>query len=62
MSVAVSDDDAWIVSGSKDRGVIFWDSKNVIVQCVLQGLGLGYKNSGSGEFLVSFPFLFIIIT
>ena len=51
MSVAVSHDGAWVVSGSKDRGVQFWDSRSAIVQCMLQG----HKNSG--EFLVPFPFL-----
>ena len=45
MSVAVSHDGAWVVSGSKDRGVQFWDSRTAIVQCMLQG----HKNSG--EFL-----------
>ncbi|KAJ7591117.1 chromatin associated protein [Mycena floridula] len=41
LSVAVSHDGAWIVSGSKDRGVQFWDAKTGIVQCMLQG----HKNS-----------------
>jgi WD40 repeat protein len=48
LSVAVSHDGAWVVSGSKDRSVQFWDSKGAIVQCVLQG----HKNSG--EFLLVF--------
>ena len=48
MSVAVSHDGAWVVSGSKDRGVQFWASRTAIVQCMLQG----HKNSG--ELLVSF--------
>jgi WD40 repeat protein len=52
LSVAVSHDGAWVVSGSKDRGVQFWDSRTAIVQCMLQG----HKNSG--EFLLSFRFLF----
>ena len=53
MSVAVSHDGAWVVSGSKDRSVQFWDSRSAIAQCVIQG----HKNSG--EFVVSFlpPFL-----
>lgn len=42
MSVAVSHDGVWVVSGSKDRGVQFWDSRSAIVQCMLQG----HKNSG----------------
>ncbi|KAJ7829036.1 chromatin associated protein [Mycena leptocephala] len=40
LSVAVSHDGQWIVSGSKDRGVQFWDRSGV-VQCMLQG----HKNS-----------------
>ncbi|KAJ7695047.1 WD40-repeat-containing domain protein [Mycena rosella] len=40
LSVAVSHDAQWVVSGSKDRGVQFWDA-NGIVQCMLQG----HKNS-----------------
>ncbi|KAG6812455.1 hypothetical protein H0H92_002720 [Tricholoma furcatifolium] len=41
LSVAVSHDGQWVVSGSKDRGVQFWDSRSAIVQCMLQG----HKNS-----------------
>ncbi|KAL0573757.1 general transcription repressor [Marasmius crinis-equi] len=41
LSVAVSHDGQWVVSGSKDRGVQFWDSRNATVQCMLQG----HKNS-----------------
>ncbi|CAK5268605.1 unnamed protein product [Mycena citricolor] len=41
LSVAVSHDGEWIVSGSKDRGVQFWDAKTGVVQCMLQG----HKNS-----------------
>ena len=37
LSVAVSHDGAWVVSGSKDRGVQFWDAHTAIVQCMLQG-------------------------
>ncbi|KAJ7460657.1 chromatin associated protein [Mycena latifolia] len=40
LSVAVSHDAQWVVSGSKDRGVQFWDA-NGVVQCMLQG----HKNS-----------------
>ncbi|KAF7351441.1 WD40 repeat-like protein [Mycena sanguinolenta] len=43
LSVAVSHDGQWIVSGSKDRGVLFWDRAGV-VQAMLQG----HKNSGYG--------------
>ena len=42
LSVAVSHDGHWVVSGSKDRGVQFWDAKTAIVQLMLQG----HKNSG----------------
>ena len=41
LSVAVSHDGQWVVSGSKDRGVQFWDAKTANVQCMLQG----HKNS-----------------
>ncbi|KAF5318264.1 hypothetical protein D9758_018702 [Tetrapyrgos nigripes] len=41
LSVAVSHDGQWVVSGSKDRGVRFWDSRTAIEQCMLQG----HKNS-----------------
>ncbi|KAK7044890.1 chromatin associated protein [Favolaschia claudopus] len=41
LSVAVSHDGEWVVSGSKDRGVQFWDAKTGIAQCMLQG----HKNS-----------------
>ena len=43
LSVAVSHDGEWVVSGSKDRGVQFWDAKTAVVQCMLQG----HKNSGA---------------
>ena len=43
LSVAVSHDGNWVVSGSKDRGVQFWDAKTAVVQCMLQG----HKNSGA---------------
>ncbi|KAG0322376.1 general transcription repressor [Dissophora globulifera] len=41
LSVAVSPDGKWIVSGSKDRGVQFWDPNTTSVQFMLQG----HKNS-----------------
>jgi len=41
LSVAVSHDGQWVVSGSKDRGVQFWDSHSAMTQCMLQG----HKNS-----------------
>jgi general transcriptional corepressor TUP1 len=42
LSVAISQDGQWVVSGSKDRGVQFWDPRTAVAQCVLQG----HKNSG----------------
>lgn len=41
LSVAVSPDGQWIVSGSKDRGVQFWDPRTAQQQLMLQG----HKNS-----------------
>ena len=41
LSVAVSPDGEWIMSGSKDRGVQFWDPKSGMAQFMLQG----HKNS-----------------
>ncbi|KAF8935184.1 proteinral transcription repressor [Dissophora ornata] len=41
LSVAVSPDGKWVVSGSKDRGVQFWDPSTTSVQFMLQG----HKNS-----------------
>ena len=43
LSVAVSHDGKWVVSGSKDRGVQFWDANTAVAQCMLQG----HKNSGA---------------
>ncbi|KAG5352184.1 hypothetical protein C0989_003329 [Termitomyces sp. Mn162] len=43
LSVAVSHDGQWVVSGSKDRCVQFWDIRNATLQFVLQG----HKNSGT---------------
>ncbi|KZP08187.1 WD40 repeat-like protein [Athelia psychrophila] len=41
LSVAVSHDGQWVVSGSKDRSVQFWDSRTAIMQWVL----LAHQNS-----------------
>ncbi|CAB4476076.1 unnamed protein product [Rhizophagus irregularis] len=41
LSVAVSPDGRWVVSGSKDRGVQFWDPITAQTQFMLQG----HKNS-----------------
>lgn len=51
LSVAVSSDGAWIVSGSKDRGVQFWDSKTAVAQFMLQG----HKNSGESLVAIVAP-------
>ncbi|KAG6834924.1 hypothetical protein H0H93_006337 [Arthromyces matolae] len=37
LSGAVSHDGQWVVSGSKDRTVYFWDADSANVQCVLRG-------------------------
>lgn len=41
LSVSVPSDNRWIVSGSKDRCVHFWDARNASLQFLLQG----HKNS-----------------
>jgi len=41
LSVALSPDGAWVMSGSKDRGVQFWDPQTGEAQLMLQG----HKNS-----------------
>jgi len=41
LSVALSPDGAWVLSGSKDRGVQFWDPNTGEAQLMLQG----HKNS-----------------
>ncbi len=61
LSVAVSHDGKWVVSGSKDRGVQFWDAQTAVAQCMLQG----HKNSGEccfcfGRFRVYFCVLFSV--
>jgi WD40 repeat protein len=43
LSVAVSPDGAWVVSGSKDRRVQFWNPVDAQTQLMLQG----HKNSGT---------------
>ena len=49
LSVAVSHDGNYVVSGSKDRCVQFWDARSAQVQCMLQG----HKNSGTSTFSLS---------
>ena len=42
LSVALTPDGNWVMSGSKDRGVQFWDPESGFAQLMLQG----HKNSG----------------
>ena len=42
LSVALTPDGQWVMSGSKDRGVQFWDPESGEAQLMLQG----HKNSG----------------
>jgi glucose repression regulatory protein TUP1 len=42
LSVCLTPDGAWVMSGSKDRGVQFWDPNTGTAQMMLQG----HKNSG----------------
>ncbi|KAI9677594.1 MAG: general transcription repressor [Caeruleum heppii] len=46
LSVALTPDGHWVLSGSKDRGVQFWDPRNGTTQLMLQG----HKNSGQSSF------------
>ena len=47
LSVSASIDSRWLISGSKDRCVHFWDTQTTSLQFVLQG----HKNSGQFFFL-----------
>lgn len=42
LSVCLTPDGQWLMSGSKDRGVQFWDPVTGVAQMMLQG----HKNSG----------------
>jgi glucose repression regulatory protein TUP1 len=42
LSVCLTPDGQWVMSGSKDRGVQFWDPATGNAQMMLQG----HKNSG----------------
>ena len=42
LSVALTPDGEWVLSGSKDRGVQFWNPRTGDTQLMLQG----HKNSG----------------
>ena len=43
LSVALTPDGEWVLSGSKDRGVQFWNPRTGETQLMLQG----HKNSGT---------------
>jgi glucose repression regulatory protein TUP1 len=43
LSVALTPHGDWVLSGSKDRGVQFWDPHTGVAQLMLQG----HKNSGT---------------
>jgi glucose repression regulatory protein TUP1 len=45
LSVALTPDGQWVMSGSKDRGVQFWDPATGQAQLMLQG----HKNSGMSK-------------
>lgn len=47
LSVALTPDGEWVLSGSKDRGVQFWNPRTGDTQVMLQG----HKNSGTMSFL-----------
>lgn len=50
LSVACTPDGRWIVSGSKDRGVQFWDPRTGQTQFMLQG----HRNSGTRAYMPMF--------
>ena len=49
LSVALTPDGEWVLSGSKDRGVQFWDPRTGDTQLMLQG----HKNSGTLPFCIN---------
>jgi len=68
LSVSASIDNRWLISGSKDRCVHFWDTQTTCLQFVLQG----HKNSGQSfppppriflsVLFFSFFFFFLVIS
>lgn len=56
LSVALTPDGEWVLSGSKDRGVQFWNPRTGETQLMLQG----HKNSGT-TFAFSGPRLLLTI-
>ncbi len=53
LSVAMTPDAEWVMSGSKDRGVQFWNPRSGDTQLMLQG----HKNSGRSPFEREFHIL-----
>lgn len=54
--MALTPDGEWVLSGSKDRGVQFWNPRTGETQLMLQG----HKNSGT-MFFLSGPRLLLMI-
>lgn len=48
LSVALTPDGRWVLSGSKDRGVQFWNPSTGDAQLMLQG----HKNSGMSPIII----------
>ena len=55
LSVALTPDGEWVLSGSKDRGVQFWNPRTGDTQLMLQG----HKNSGIIVWLPALRFVLI---
>lgn len=53
LSVCLTPDGQWVMSGSKDRGVQFWDPITGNAQMMLQG----HKNSGESMSLLVYDYL-----
>ena len=57
LSVALTPDGEWVLSGSKDRGVQFWNPRTGDTQLMLQG----HKNSGTFCVIGGLRILLIIV-
>ena len=57
LSVALTPDGEWVLSGSKDRGVQFWNPRTGETQLMLQG----HKNSGTISVLTGLRLLLIYV-
>ena len=55
--MALTPDGEWVLSGSKDRGVQFWNPRTGDTQLMLQG----HKNSGAMFVLAWLKFLLIVV-